>query len=207
MPIPTVIGDLSTSAASNYPLGSEQVFPNMDDYLRAHASFIAQLRDRPVLPTGMIVMWSGSIASIPSGWALCDGTNGTPNLRDRFVVGAGGGYAVGSNGGSSTMGTTMGSAGSHAHGGSVGSTALSEAQMPAHSHTVSIAGSGDSSGGPGYGFTKGSTNNTHPYLYTDSKGSGAGHTHTIGSDGSHTHGITDWDNRPPYYALAYIMKL
>lgn len=38
--------------------------------------------------TGMIVMWSGTIATIPSGWALCDGTNGTPDLRDRFIVGA-----------------------------------------------------------------------------------------------------------------------
>ena len=38
--------------------------------------------------TGMIMMWSGSIATIPSGWVLCDGTNSTPDLRDRFVIGA-----------------------------------------------------------------------------------------------------------------------
>lgn len=40
------------------------------------------------VPSGVILMWSGSIASIPSGWQLCDGTNGTPDLRDKFVVGA-----------------------------------------------------------------------------------------------------------------------
>src|SRR5262245_14075787 len=43
---------------------------------------------RNLLPSGVIVMWSGTIATIPSGWFLCDGTNGTPDLRDKFVVGA-----------------------------------------------------------------------------------------------------------------------
>jgi len=51
-----------------------------------------------VVPPGMIVMWSGSVDTIPEGWALCDGTNGTPNLRDRFIVGAGGRYGVGAGG-------------------------------------------------------------------------------------------------------------
>lgn len=55
-----------------------------------------------VLPTGLILLWSGSIASIPGGWVLCDGTNGTPDLRDRFVIAAGGSYAVGANGGNSS---------------------------------------------------------------------------------------------------------
>ena len=52
------------------------------------------------VPTGVIVMWSGSIASIPSGWYLCNGSNGTPDLRNRFVVGAGSTYAVDATGGS-----------------------------------------------------------------------------------------------------------
>lgn len=51
------------------------------------------------VPTGAIIMWSGSIGSIPSGYVICDGTNGTPDLRDRFVVGAGNSYAVGNIGG------------------------------------------------------------------------------------------------------------
>lgn len=51
------------------------------------------------MPSGGIILWSGSSASIPSGWYLCDGNNGTPNLVNRFVVGATGSYAVGATGG------------------------------------------------------------------------------------------------------------
>lgn len=52
--------------------------------------------------TGMIILWSGSVASIPSGFVLCNGTNGTPNLKNRFIVGAGDTYAVGATGGAIT---------------------------------------------------------------------------------------------------------
>lgn len=51
---------------------------------------------------GMILLWSGDIVDIPTGWHLCDGSNGTPDLRDRFVPGAGGAYAPGDFGGSDT---------------------------------------------------------------------------------------------------------
>jgi hypothetical protein len=54
------------------------------------------------VPSGVITMWSGSIATIPSGWALCDGSNSTPNLKDRFIVGAGSSYQVGVKGGEAT---------------------------------------------------------------------------------------------------------
>jgi len=53
----------------------------------------------PAFPTGMILMWAGAIMDIPAGYVLCDGANGTPDLRDRFVVGAGSTYAVGDSGG------------------------------------------------------------------------------------------------------------
>jgi len=53
------------------------------------------------LPRGTIVMWSGP--TIPEGWALCDGTNGTPDLRDRFILGAGGSYSVGATGGAESV--------------------------------------------------------------------------------------------------------
>ena len=52
------------------------------------------------LPSGVIVMWSGELDAIPSGWALCDGSNGTPDLRDRFVLGVGAPEYLGSTGGS-----------------------------------------------------------------------------------------------------------
>lgn len=53
------------------------------------------------VPNGAIIMWSGTVATIPNGFSLCDGTNGTPDLRNRFVIGAGDAYAVGTTGGSS----------------------------------------------------------------------------------------------------------
>ena len=52
------------------------------------------------VPTGGIIMWSGATNNIPTGWALCDGQNGTPNLQDKFIVGAGNTYAVDATGGS-----------------------------------------------------------------------------------------------------------
>lgn len=54
------------------------------------------------VPTGSILLWFGSVASIPSGWILCDGNGGSPDLRDNFVRGAGGAFAVDDTGGSST---------------------------------------------------------------------------------------------------------
>ena len=66
------------------------------------------------LPTGIILIWSGSIVSIPLGYTLCDGNNGTPDLRDRFVVGAGSSYAVDANGGAITHTHTFTSNG-HQH--------------------------------------------------------------------------------------------
>ncbi|MBA7704317.1 hypothetical protein ES703_113122 [subsurface metagenome] len=52
-----------------------------------------------MLPTGIIVLWYGSIVSIPDGWILCDGTGGSPDLQDKFIVGAGNTYAVDDTGG------------------------------------------------------------------------------------------------------------
>ena len=52
-----------------------------------------------MVPKGGIIIWSGSVNDIPAGWVLCDGSNGTPDLRDRFVLGAGNNYTVGATGG------------------------------------------------------------------------------------------------------------
>jgi len=73
---------------------------NADDiYLRQLGIWLSNFS---AIPAGTIAIWSGSVASIPSGWYLCNGANSTPNLRDRFVVGAGGSYAVGATGGATT---------------------------------------------------------------------------------------------------------
>jgi hypothetical protein len=180
------------------------------------------------VPQGGIIIWSGSVASVPAGWALCNGSNGTPDLRDRFVVGAGGTRAPGTTGGAAS-GTTS-SAGAHSHSGSTGGTALTTAQMPSHTHTgtTSTAGAhshttGIPSGARGAEFVDGgnipigvdaqaatstyssSTAGAHNHTFTtDATGGVQVHNHTIGSDGAHTHTV---DTLPPFLALAYIMKL
>jgi hypothetical protein len=136
--------------------------------------------------TGMIILWSGSIASIPSGWALCDGTNGTPNLEDRFVIGAGNTYAVDATGGSA------------------------DAIVVSHTHTATVTD-------PGHTHTSNATN-----LFSSSPGFSSGFTGAVQSFqgatiNSANTGITVANsstgvsgtnaNLPPYYALAYIMKL
>jgi hypothetical protein len=77
------------------------------------------------VPTGLIIMWSGSINSIPSGWALCNGSNGTVDLRDRFVLGLGSGSPT--TGGSNSV-TPTGTA-------TIASHALTINEIPAHTHT------------------------------------------------------------------------
>lgn len=52
-----------------------------------------------MIPAGLIALWYGTIGNIPAGWHICDGTAGTPDLRDKFIIGAGSTYAVGANGG------------------------------------------------------------------------------------------------------------
>ncbi|UCH62330.1 MAG: hypothetical protein JSU77_11055 [Fidelibacterota bacterium] len=124
------------------------------------------------IPSGVIVMWSGSLANIPSAWALCDGTNGTPDLRDRFVVGAGSGYGVGATGGEA-------------------SHILSVAEMPAHTHLMDNNWWGST--GPAY---------TQNHWMDESSSIPPVDKYTGSTGGTQAH-----ENRPPYYALAYIMKL
>ncbi len=95
-------------------------------------------------PSGGIIMWSGTAANIPTGWTLCDGTNGTPNLRGRFVMGADSINTPGSTGGSNKT----------------GGTTLAETQIPVHAHGYTAPGysaqNGGSTTGSGYPFATGS---------------------------------------------------
>jgi hypothetical protein len=169
------------------------------------------------VPQGGIIMWSGSIANIPAGWALCNGANGTPNLRDRFIVGAGGSYNPYTTGGAASA--TTNTAGWHGHGSFTGGHTLTEAQMPAHSHGVNDPGhnhmvftddnTGAAAGGanrdatPG-SFPQGPTSTTTTGVSVQSTGGGQAHMHPINSDGAHQHTV---DTLPPFFALAFIMKL
>jgi len=114
---------------------------------------------KPVKP-GMIIIWKGATNDLPPGWALCNGSNGTPDLRDNMIIGAGSTYAVGDSGGSATA---------HTH----------TITQTAHSHTM------DSGGGvaSGSGYNPGTRDTTI----------------TVSNVATAV--------MPPYYALAYIMKL
>jgi hypothetical protein len=140
------------------------------------------------LPSGAIVLWSGSIASIPSGWYLCNGSNGTPNLQDRFVVGAGSTYAVGVTGGSADAIIVT-----HTH------TATSTVTDPGHQHTL------DMNNGDNGSFTL-PTDALNASKQTTTTTQTATTGITVATSNA-TAGVSgSGANMPPYYALAFIMK-
>ena len=153
------------------------------------------------VPVGGIIIWSGAQGAIPSGWALCNGSNSTPDLRNRFVVGAGSTYSVNSTGGSKDAVNishthTTASGGSHGHG----------VNDPGHTHSYNHNNLGSV-------HSFGDSNQTRPVNSTSSNTTGSGNTGiTIQSGGSHSHnvnssGVSGTDkNLPPYYALCYIMR-
>jgi hypothetical protein len=212
-------------------------FNNLDNTVNSFNSRLLSIEGRVMtleigIAMGIIVIWSGLVTSIPISWQLCDGTNGTPDLRNRFVVSAGSAYAVNSTGGSLNH--------IHTAEGSTGFTALSTSQMPAHSHGVNdpthahgvsdpghlhiinpnrttddISGPGDYiSNNVNVGHNNGIFNDAILPAVTGigiigsatnisiaSAGGGAGHNHSVSTT------IANASNLPPYYALAYIMKI
>lgn len=133
--------------------------------------------------TGMIMMWSGSIATIPTGWALCNGSNGTPDLRNRFIVAAGSTYNPGDTGGTANAIVV-----SHSH----------TITDPGHFHALLPSGTAQAGGDNGGQATTDSGGRT-PTNNTSSNVTG------ISIDTAGQSGLNQ--NLPPYYALAYIMKL
>jgi hypothetical protein len=97
-----------------------------------------------ILPIGMILQWYGDIASIPYGYALCNGQtvggHTTPNLTDRFVIAAGPQHPQGSTGGATTLTPTMQAAGQHSHGATTSATILAAEHLPSHTHSVTVTG-------------------------------------------------------------------
>ena len=176
--------------------------------------------DGGVFAQGMIMMWYGNANTVPAGWRICDGQHGTPDLRDRFIVGAGGSYGKGATGGAATR-------------------KIAQNQIPEHRHTFFAAGSTDSDGHDGIhsavqtisdgirgvGITNGVYDESSPignaagnggrkntktgeragsaYL-NGTNGSGINSNGGVSSNGA-VNGQQALDIRPPYYALFYIM--
>jgi hypothetical protein len=150
----------------------------------------------PAVPTGAILLWSGSTGSIPATWFLCDGTNGTPDLRNSFIVGAGSTYAVNATGGTADAIVVT-----HTH-----ATTVSTQTLTGSVENISetFATNGTASGV----FTKGAGSGI-TFINNDPGDAGS-----FTFDGTHTHTVTNASagvsgtnaNLPPYYALAYIMK-
>lgn len=152
------------------------------------------------IPTGMISLWYGAIGSVPSGWYLCDGTNGTPDLRDRFVVGAGSTYSVAATGGSTDAIVV-----SHTH--TATSTSTSAVTDSGHTHVIGSRDStADNGGGYAQEFVASPNNPNGPNVTTSSSTTGitVATTTTTSNATAGTSGTNA--NLPPYYALAYVMK-
>lgn len=183
------------------------------------------------MPVGGIIMWSGSVSNIPDGWTLCNGQNGTPDLRDRFILGAGAAKQPGDTGGSetATLSTlnlpahshsvtgTAASAGDHTHG-----NTFAIEPVAAHTHEVNAVPSDSSvvyEQGPNYGWRaygarEGGGDNAeaesagaHTHTLRGSVSPGGSHSHTVSGTAASAGSGAAFSILPPYYALCFIMKL
>lgn len=153
--------------------------PDMDDVMLAQMAVSTMENSSGQVPAGLIAMFSG--ATVPSGWALCDGNNGTPDLRDKFIVGSGSTYSIGNTGGAATV-------------------TLQETNLPAHTHTIADDGTHDGHVIATEGAASGTDFNADTSYATVPDHDHGGATGSVGSG-------TAVDILPPYYALAFIMKL
>lgn len=146
------------------------------------------------IPFGIIMLWYGSTASIPSGWVLCDGTNSTPNLTNKFIVGAGGTYSVAATGGSTDAFVV-----SHTHTASFTGDALgTHDHKPVNGYAMGLTPGGG--GGLGGGDLNSASGDLNTSAVSAGTPSGTVAVASAGSTGAN-------GNLPPYYALCYIMKI
>ncbi|MFT4924933.1 MAG: microcystin-dependent protein [Phenylobacterium sp.] len=149
------------------------------------------------LPKGAIIMWSG--ADIPAGWALCDGTGDGPDLRDRFIVGAGGEYNLGDKGGEKSVKLTAEQSGvpAHKHGGKTNKDGAHKHQGNDRAHTGATWNKAFGVVGSGTG-----TDDVSVHLRASE------HEHSFTTNNNEAQEATEThENRPPYYALSFIIKV
>jgi len=163
------------------------------------------------VPVGGIIMWSGTVATIPNGWALCNGSNGTPDLRDKFIVGAGSTYSPSNTGGAATVTLLEANLPAHTHT-FTGTAALDgghthTATDSGHTHSTNVrTGSGGADGGFANSWTGFTSTTTGSGSANITVSSHAGHTHNVTGTNSTVGSGTAVNILPPYFALAYIMR-
>ena len=140
------------------------------------------------LPRGSIIAYNQT--SAPAGWTLCDGQNGAPDLRGKFIFGNGGSRGMNSTGGAETVALHEGQMPHHSHGANVSD--------PGHQHHM-IEGMGIVHGGRSWYARDGGWGGAHPRTNVQKTGVTVGISHTGGNQAH--------ENMPPFYVLTYIMKL
>ena len=180
-----------------------RVYKGSETVPRATLRLMRYSMEASSIPQGTILSWFGQLANIPSGFALCNGKNGTPDLRNRFIVGAGDQYKLSDIGGADAVKLDPSQVSSHYHtfgyhsGNNSGYFLTSPGKfLNASKESFVRAGKWNGSGGGGYnGWDGGSGTNF---------GSGQ---NLVTSNAVSTEVQKAHENRPPYYALYYIMKL
>lgn len=205
-------GPLITKVAKDFATAAADEMVNGALLRTMYESIIGMIRDLQgdTFP-GKIVMFAGAIADIPTGYALCNGSGETtnkipvPDMRNRFVLGAGGGKDPGDKGGSSVANTGYG--GDHKHSGYTAGHGLTADENGPHTHG-SPQGHPYSEAGSRGDFASGDDMTTKVKAYPRSTSSGKGKPHkhalAMSTGGRHRHSLS---YTPPYFALAFIIKL
>lgn len=223
-----VTGNLTGDSTGNHTGGLNTVgaVVEMDDEQIQYDWLSAEIKALWVnrgLPVGAIIMWSGDANDIPTSFAICDGTNSTPDLRDRFIIASGSTFDPHESGGSSTHTHTGSSdaSGAHAHTGACEGHSLTVAELPSHQHSngatdeiqaSQVFNHGTIAASPTSGDSIDNNGSTGDWEgLTGFTGGGDAHTHTITLDagGAHTHplSVDNASSLPPYYSLCFIMKV
>jgi hypothetical protein len=192
--------DLVLDGAGNVGIGTDTPGSKLDVVGTVKAT---KLLGEGAFVQGMIIMWGGAVSAIPTGWALCNGQNGTPDLRSRFIVGAGDGGSPAYKPGD------VGEPDQHSHTIDAPSQSFATDAAGSHSHVV-----------PGSWYKRAlgyAAAERSDYALLDTGGaevrgasvqSGGSHTHTLTIDlSAFTSGSSSGNNRPKWYAVCFIIKL
>lgn len=188
----------------------------------AKTAIVDMIRDE-IEPVGVAIkLYIGTPENVPEGWAICDGTQGTPDFRDRIPMGASSTFGVLSTKGSLTHTHTgsTGTAGVHSHGVTVAGHTLTTAQIPSHHHNNGVVDKNDTlfnHGGIAANPTRASSidgNSSAGVIegLTTATGGGEAHTHAGSSTdaaGAHTHSVTTNESShiPPVVGVHFIMRI